>query len=493
MSDPAIKIHHGDRTTAKDWAYVPDPDKPSTWALRFDDAVHVRDAMARFNQTELPEEAKHKVAARIVARAKALGVDPSGFELRYLSAVVMFSASASAIPRTNEGQLTIRGDGLVRVPVFQLGEFVKGSQDVGMTPQLLAQVRANMPAHGVPVSYEHTIEHPERALGGPIPSAGKLRELEGSADKDGNVYGWMQPTRRALDMMREGEYEHTSPAYAIHLPNIKTGKDQGATLLSLALTNRPFLPTPPITRSLITMGLVLPAADETQHNTPAAAGKEKRMKKVKVSAITDGDKKGNLEVKHDDLTGDSGYYADAGEVADALGKASKTEHSAQVAQVITLSGVAATELTPEVVTALAGKIGRGVSAPQVIEMSAVPQKDGRPDFAALEVPAGGAVSGDVVRAWQSKIELDAAVAGGKVLPAQRVEFERIAAKDIGLFRSMLNLIPAQVQLGSAGTGLSGAGQKIELSAEETAIARQMGLDPAKVQDEKKRLAQAGAA
>lgn len=62
---------------ASDFAVVPDPEKSSTWKLPIFDADHVRNALARFDQTEIPaglrEEARHK----IIAAAHHFGVDPA--------------------------------------------------------------------------------------------------------------------------------------------------------------------------------------------------------------------------------------------------------------------------------------------------------------------------------------------------------------------------------------------------------------------------------
>jgi hypothetical protein len=75
----------GKEYAASDFAYVGDPDDISTWSLPVPDAAHLRDALARFNQTELPDAAKKKVARKLVAKAKKMGVDASGFKAKYLA------------------------------------------------------------------------------------------------------------------------------------------------------------------------------------------------------------------------------------------------------------------------------------------------------------------------------------------------------------------------------------------------------------------------
>ena len=64
---------------AADFAYVGDPEDVSTWHLPIFDADHVRAALGRFNQTQLPADAKAGVARKILAASKKFGIDASGF------------------------------------------------------------------------------------------------------------------------------------------------------------------------------------------------------------------------------------------------------------------------------------------------------------------------------------------------------------------------------------------------------------------------------
>jgi hypothetical protein len=75
----------GKEYPASDFAYVGDPEDISTWSLPIPDEAHLRDALARFDQTELPASAKKKVARKLVAKAKGMGVDASGFKAKYLA------------------------------------------------------------------------------------------------------------------------------------------------------------------------------------------------------------------------------------------------------------------------------------------------------------------------------------------------------------------------------------------------------------------------
>lgn len=483
------KTVNGVQLASKDFAYVGDPEDISTWSLPIDNAGRVRDAMARFSQTSLPASAKAASARKIVARAKELGIDPSGFakehQLSSAAGGLFLELSPAVVAHMFSA---LRADGLVHVPVLMLGNWVQGTKPVAITPDLVDQIVKNFSAQkvDVPLSYEHTIEHPAIAQGQPIPAAGWLKELDDGPDSNGVLWGWAELTAEARGLIQSREYKYLSPAYATKYPNHKTGQDQGATLLSLALTNRPFLPMPAVTCSAA-----------VSESSPASAGKkEKKMlfKKTKVSPITSGEQKGNLLVEHSDIPAKDGdgndqqFVADPSEVQKAMSDAGygMTDVAASregIAKICLLSGVSgATAITPEVVGAITVKVGAAASAPKVITMSAVPSVDGKRDYLRIAVPEGAAVDGEVFRAMQADAELSAAVREGKILPAQRENFEKIALRDIELFRAMVAGMTPQVRLGVNGSSAPGA---VELSAEEIEVAKQLGTPLDKLTEAKK--------
>lgn len=69
----------GGKALTKDkFAFVGDPEKTETWKLPIHDAEHVRNALARFNQTEgIPADSKSGVYRKIVAAAKKFGIEVS--------------------------------------------------------------------------------------------------------------------------------------------------------------------------------------------------------------------------------------------------------------------------------------------------------------------------------------------------------------------------------------------------------------------------------
>ncbi len=69
----------GKEYPASTFAYVGDANDPGTWHLPIPDAAHLRDALARFGQTDIPAGAKSRVMRRLMSAAKKFGVDASGF------------------------------------------------------------------------------------------------------------------------------------------------------------------------------------------------------------------------------------------------------------------------------------------------------------------------------------------------------------------------------------------------------------------------------
>ena len=61
----------------EDFAYTPD-NEPSHWKFPIFDAAHVRNALARFSQADLPSGEKATVLARIHEAAKKFNIDVAG-------------------------------------------------------------------------------------------------------------------------------------------------------------------------------------------------------------------------------------------------------------------------------------------------------------------------------------------------------------------------------------------------------------------------------
>jgi Escherichia/Staphylococcus phage prohead protease len=75
MGDMKMASVDGTEHPSEDFALVPDPAMPSTWKLPIFDKVHVQNALARLNQTEIPAGMMDNVKRKLKAAAEKFGVD----------------------------------------------------------------------------------------------------------------------------------------------------------------------------------------------------------------------------------------------------------------------------------------------------------------------------------------------------------------------------------------------------------------------------------
>jgi phage I-like protein len=309
--------------------------------------------------------------------------------------------------------------GKVRIPLAVTGTWVRGSNKFSITPGDLESIVSNFRKRQngeINVDYDHASEMPEVAAGGPIPSAGRIVSIDPPEKLGANselrmanresdslfathhsrsiLWGWFEPTERARTLVKNGEYRYISPAIDWGAKNKRTGKPQGATLTSVALTNRPFLEEmPQIRLSDPGYSLVDPTAETTDASggAPSTGGS---MKKVKLSVAD-----GKIKVNHPDLADE--YYADPEDVANAL-----------------------------------AALGS--------------QPDAEPDADDAEVPMAQAAnvlseaeargkSISAVEVFRARVEqaLDDAVRSGKILPRRRDDWRRIALADFGTFSRLM--------------------------------------------------------
>lgn len=97
----------------------------------------------------------------------------------------------------------------------------------------------------LPIDYDHLSDEPQKPEDGK--AAGWVQDLQ--VRDDGTM--WCQPlwTRRAAEMITNGEYRFVSPFFLTDYLDKASGKKIGPTLKAVAITNRPFLegmqPIPP--------------------------------------------------------------------------------------------------------------------------------------------------------------------------------------------------------------------------------------------------------
>ncbi|MDE5603092.1 MAG: phage protease [Helicobacter sp.] len=83
------------------------------------------------------------------------------------------------------------------------------------------------------IDYEHASIN-----GGINPAAGWIKSLE---VRENALFAKISWNDKAKEFIKNGEYKYLSPTFNMHYKNPKTGKDEGVSLHSAALTNTPFL------------------------------------------------------------------------------------------------------------------------------------------------------------------------------------------------------------------------------------------------------------
>lgn len=171
------------------------------------------------------------------------------------------------------------GEQLLRIPLLPISskpiahpDFPKGLRfDRAYAEKLVANFRDY--GGKVPVDYLHGSEDPnadpEQAV-----AAGWFRavRIEGN-----EVVGYADPTPRALKKVLDKEYLLASAAITINWLNPKTGKHQGPTLTSAALTNRPFIRGMGEVAVIDGRGVTLSDRSASRHASGAVRPEEPKM------------------------------------------------------------------------------------------------------------------------------------------------------------------------------------------------------------------------
>lgn len=80
----------------------------------------------------------------------------------------------------------------------------------------------------LPVDYEHQNDRPEAKLSGPVPAAGWIKELRRDA---GHLWGRVEWTATAAEMIRNREYRYVSPSFLYHPKTLDVVRLKGAGLV----------------------------------------------------------------------------------------------------------------------------------------------------------------------------------------------------------------------------------------------------------------------
>ncbi|MGH8782071.1 phage protease [Paraburkholderia sp.] len=336
-----------------------------------------------------------------------------------------------------------------RAQIFPLGTFRANDgrpADVGawrVTPEIAARMAATAASRGTDTSFDY--EHQTlRAVenGKPAPAAGWFHTIE---IRDGAVWATgIEWTPAARQMIESREYRYTSPLF--------TYDKQSGNVLSLfniALTN-----------------------------TPAIDG----MDAVAASAIAALSSQPLPENSMDELLERLRWMLNLPVTATA------EDISAQLDKLKEMIGETATAATGFSLTAHLHALGSELSTTRTALAAASAQPGtGQPDPAKF-VPM------DQFAAMQNRVaelsrqhedrerneQLDAGLADGRILPATKAYWETQPLAALSTYLKVAQPMPALAGMQSRGTPPAGSDVgTAALSADQTAIAKRMGLDPVK--------------
>lgn len=435
MSEKRTKRVDGQDLEPGDFAYVGDPERTETWHLPIQDADHVRNALTRFNQAEIPEADRKTVARKLVAAARKYDIDTSGFERKYLA-----EETGTNLPSILLDDLPAAdGAGLVEIPIAVTGKWKRGQTEFSLTGQDLASMVANFAKRKnreINVDYDHSSEMPEVARGGPVPSAGRILKMR----SNGALYAGIKFTARALELIRNEEYRYVSPAIDWSAQDKQTGEPQGTTLTSLALTNRPFLEELPAIRLSEIGGETRNSKIEDREGGKVMELKSNLVGKGKIEIFGDGKTLGFVDLPSPESPVPSPEEQFA-QFSEQIGAKGKTEE--QIKQLVE-SGVKFT--------------GREAQDAAFKLLASEGVKDGKLDREKMKVLARDQKATveqffTFEDAWG---KVDTAVKAGKVLPKSREHALRIALSDAPAFDALMADAKAIVSV--MVTGLAGGGR-----------------------------------
>ena len=348
--------------------------------------------------------------------------------------------------------------GLIRVPLAVTGKWVRGQTEFTITRADLESIVRNFRERQngeINVDYDHASEMPEVAAGGPVPSAGRIVRLDAPEPARGSgfgfrgsgpespvpnpetrliLYGWFEPTPRARELLRNREYRFISPAIEWGARSKRTGKPQGTTLTSVALTNRPFLEELPQIR------LSDPAFQPVEENENRNAKSETRQSKPANRAVRVGSPVSNFQLPVSNQGGSMKHVT----LSVHEGRIHITHEELKdqfYFEPSDLDSLGALREAP-----------REASAATLSESGAITYAQARALLSEADAEGKFISATEVFRA-QAEHELEEAVRAGKILPRQRDDWRRIALSDLPTFRKLMSAQKPVVPL--APVGLAG--------------------------------------
>lgn len=399
------------------------------------------------------------------------------------------------------------GKRLYELPVAVCGSWVKEGHHFSINAQDLHDMVQNFEKRKnemLVIDYEHASEQPEVARGGPVPAAGWIHELlidHGASTvttKNGSredvLKALVEWTPEANGLIESGRYRFFSPAIDWSARDKETGKPQGATLTSGALTNHPFLEElPPL---MLTDLAAASAANGDRAGTDAGLelGSDKgetkmEMKRLSIRKLEDGPHAGHHAVFcGDDVVGymtdeDFCKYAQkhlAGVANEGAGATNTGQAQRDTAALSTLfaervgaSGACLNDIRDLIEAGRLARAHQTEASSRMLILSEV-VRDGRvrPERA-LELARDQKISlADYVAVQSAERALERAIDQGKILPRDRHFFFRDALERPREFAEFVERAAPLLRLGSEGIG---SGEAVPIDQEvDLGVRRLMG-------------------
>lgn len=406
------------------------------------------------------------------------------------------------------------------MPVAVCGAWVKNGHMFKITFEDLQRMLLNFEKRKnemVVIDYEHASEDPSVARGGPVPAAGWIHELflERAPSSPGTqrrrrphvpgadtLMARVEWTPEAEDLIHTGQYRFFSPSIDWGAHDKATGKPQGATLTSGALTNHPFLEELPplmLTDLETVVGAPLEGADgqaagRAQSPSQHSEGEtQMEPKRLSIRMLTEGPHAGHHGIFFgDELVGymtdeDFCHYAQKHLAAGATGEAAaqplttaqesagaagdSAALSALFAERVGAGGAGLDDIRGLVECGRRAQAGEQEASARALILSEV-VRDGRLRVErALELARDQKISlADYVAVQAAERALDRAVAEGKILPRDRHFFFRDALERPREFNDYVEGATAVVRLGSDGIG---SGESVPVDQEVDLGARRL--------------------
>ncbi|HET7840760.1 MAG TPA: phage protease, partial [Terriglobia bacterium] len=367
-------------------------------------------------------------------------------------------------------------DEMVRVPLAVTGRWVRGAREFAITRADLESIARNFESRQngeINVDYDHASEMPEVAAGGPIPSAGRIVRLDPpevfrvsghesrvpSPQPRFILWGWYEPTERARRLIGNREYRYISPAIDWTARSKSSGRPQGATLSTVALTNRPFLEEMPAIQLSDPEYRLVETGHDNNSPAPSARISDLRFEISEDHPISNG------QFIADNISPNQSIDPHAG------GTMNKVQLSVVDGNVKVIHEGQEFFADPAEVKACA-QVLAGEAGPHTQDTS--PTDEPIPlartgAFLSEAEAAGKSVSALEIFRGEVDRELEDAVRTGKILPRRRDDWRRIALADLPAFRRIVAdqkpLVPLK-PVGFSGTAPEGAQIQVKLLAEQ---------------------------